>query len=50
MIGDGEIDVKTGKNAGIKTILVKTGIREDSTVTPDIIAENLLEAINYIIK
>ena len=50
MIGDGEIDVKTGKNAGISTVLVKTGIQEDVSVAPDYYAEDLLSAVNIFIK
>ena len=50
MIGDGENDVKTGKNAGIKTVLVKTGIQDDCNVSPDFIANDLLEAVNFALK
>lgn len=50
MIGDADTDVKTGKNAGIKTILVKTGITEKSDVAPDFTANTLMEAVNYIIE
>ena len=50
MIGDGEIDVKTGINANIPTVLVKTGIKEELSVTPDFYANNLLEAVNIFIK
>lgn len=50
IIGDGEIDVKTGKNAGISTVLVKTGIKEQSSVTPDYYADNLLQAVEKVIK
>lgn len=50
MIGDGETDVKTGKNAKIPTVLVKTGIQEESSVTPDYYADDLLSAVNIFIK
>ena len=50
MIGDGEIDVKTGKNAGIPTVLVKTGIKEEISVVPDYYADDLLSAVNIFIK
>lgn len=50
MIGDGEIDVKTGKNADIPTVLVRTGIKEDISVTPDYYANDLLSAVNIFIK
>lgn len=45
MIGDGENDVKAGKAAGCKTVLIGTEeFRQDST------AENLLDAVNQILK
>lgn len=50
MIGDGEIDVKTGKNAGIPTVLVRTGIQEEPSVAPDFYADDLLSAVNIFIK
>lgn len=50
MIGDGETDVKTGKNAKIPTVLVKTGIQEESSVAPDYYADDLLSAVNIFIK
>lgn len=50
IIGDGEIDIKTGKNAGITTVYVKTGIKEDISVIPDYTANNLEEAVNFLIK
>ncbi|MBA5851071.1 HAD family hydrolase [Clostridium sp. cel8] len=52
MIGDTTIDIKTGQNAGIKTILVKTGLAGmDSTynVRPDYISENLYDAVKLIL-
>ena len=49
MIGDKAIDVETGFNAHIKTALVLTGYgRKDIKKLvrqPDIVAENLLEAV-----
>ncbi|MEO6588072.1 MAG: HAD family hydrolase [Pyrinomonadaceae bacterium] len=54
MIGDKAIDVETGFNAGIKTALVLTGYGskavESLTGKPDIVAENLLEAVHGILK
>src|SRR3989344_4293471 len=50
-IGDSTTDVKCGQNAGIKTILVKTGkTKQDKKedVKPDFTALNLLEAANII--
>jgi len=53
MIGDKAIDVQTGFNAGIKTALVLTGYGEKTSETlarkPDLIAENLIEAVKIII-
>ena len=52
-IGDTTMDVLTGKNAGMNTILVRTGeARKDGKydVTPDHIAENLLSAVDYILR
>lgn len=54
MIGDKQIDVETGFNAQIKTALVLTGYGEKAVEElkrkPDVIAENLLEAVQEIIK
>lgn len=53
IIGDSTIDIMTGKNARLKTILVKTGlagIDGEYDVKPDIIAENLLKAIEKLLK
>lgn len=51
MIGDMTIDIQTGINAGMKTILLKTGMAGGDgkyEVVPDYIAENLLDAVEYI--
>lgn len=51
-IGDTTIDIQTGKNAGMKTILVKTGeAGKDGKywVEPDYIAKDLMDAVNYIL-
>ena len=52
MIGDKAIDAGTGFNAEIKTALVLTGYGskdvEKLTQKPDLIAENLLEAVQWI--
>lgn len=53
MIGDTDIDIQTGVNAGLKTGLVMTGAAEKFSkydVTPDILATDLLECIQQIIK
>lgn len=57
MVGDTYGDIQIGKEAGVRTILVKTGKRGKSQLTyrrswpikPDIICENLLDA-SYIIR
>ena len=52
-IGDTTIDTKTGKNAGMSTILVLTGqggTDETYTVQPDFIAEDLMSAVNHILE
>ncbi len=52
MIGDKELDVKTGFNAGVKTALVLTGYGKktaaDLDKKPNLIAENLLAAVKSI--
>ena len=52
IIGDKTIDVETGFNAGIKTALVLTGYGKKAVEAlerkPDVIAENLLEAVKMI--
>lgn len=52
IIGDKAIDVETGFNAGIKTALVLTGYGRKAIETlerkPDVVAENLLEAVKVI--
>ena len=53
IIGDKKIDVETGFNAAIKTAMVKTGYgrhhASDLERPPDIIAENLLEAVKLLL-
>jgi D,D-heptose 1,7-bisphosphate phosphatase len=55
-IGDSVADVQCGKNAGIKTILVRTGKGEESNSIlhkennfPTFVANNLLNACNFIL-
>ena len=54
MIGDKAIDVETGFKAGIKTAMVLTGYGrkdiEKLDKMPDLIIENLLEAVEMIIE
>lgn len=54
MIGDKESDIETGFNANIKTALVLTGYGEKAIGKmerkPNVVAENLLEAVKEIVK
>lgn len=57
MIGDSISDIESGMNAGVKTILVKTGLGSESIsilqnrdIFPSFVAENLLDASNYIVN
>lgn len=57
LIGDSVADIQTAYNAGLKSILVKTGkgaesisILQKGNNFPSFVAENLVEACKYIIK
>jgi histidinol-phosphate phosphatase family protein len=50
MIGDRASDVMTGVNAGVKTILVKTGVPTVESDKATFTAPSLLEAVQYIAK
>lgn len=53
-IGDRYTDILAGKNAGVKTVLLKTGHagadRDKYTVDPDYTFETLYDAVNYILE
>ena len=50
-IGDKEIDVECGRNAGVRSIRVQTGFQHDTKVsTADWVAENLAAAAEIILK
>jgi len=52
-IGDKTIDIETGKRAGCKTVLVKTGYGgkdKEYNVFPDYLAFDLLDAVGFIKK
>ena len=53
-IGDRYTDILAGKNAGVKTILLKTGHagadRDKHTVKPDYTFVTLYDAVNYILE
>jgi D-glycero-D-manno-heptose 1,7-bisphosphate phosphatase len=54
MIGDKKIDVETGFNAGIGSVMVRTGYgrahEQELDRSPDIVADDLLEAVKQIIS
>lgn len=53
MIGDTTIDVQTAKNAGVKSILVRTGHGGGDgkhSATPDFTCDTLLEAVRLIVR
>ena len=57
LIGDSDIDIKAATNAGLKSILVKTGkgaesisILQNGNNFPSFVAENLTEACKFIIN
>ncbi|KPJ69609.1 hypothetical protein AMJ44_03125 [candidate division WOR-1 bacterium DG_54_3] len=54
MIGDKASDVQAGKNAGTKTVFVTSGRgkeeKEKLKIKPDHVADNLLEAVKWVLK
>ncbi len=53
MVGDSTVDIQTGRNAGLKTILVLTGqagLDGKYDVHPDAAAEDLKEAVSIILQ
>ena len=53
MVGDTTTDIQTGKNAGLRTVLLKTGeAGKDGkyNVKSDAIADGLLDAVRHILK
>lgn len=53
MVGDSTVDIQTGINAGLKTILVRTGqAGKDGKykAEPDCVADDLEEAADYILS
>jgi histidinol-phosphate phosphatase family protein len=50
MIGDKAIDVQCGRNAGTKTIFIRTGYALDAPCEPDFIAANMKEAADWILQ
>lgn len=53
IIGDSTLDIKTAENAGMKSILVKTGqsgLDGKYHVTPDEVVEDLFDAVNLVLN
>ena len=54
MIGDNKVDIDAAKNAGVRSVLVTTGMGQtfvdDDSIKPDFIAQSLLSAVtDYIL-
>lgn len=52
-IGDSTVDIQTGNNACMRTVLVKTGLAGKDCkfeVKPDVVADNLLDAVQKILS
>ena len=53
MVGDSTVDIQTGKNAGLRTIMVTTGEAgkdEKYNVVADYIAGNIMEAVEIVLS
>jgi D-glycero-D-manno-heptose 1,7-bisphosphate phosphatase len=50
MIGDKASDVLCGRNAGTKTIFIRTGYALDAPCEPEFIAENMAAAADWILQ
>lgn len=54
MVGDKRLDVELGLHAGFRTVMVRTGYgsahEENLVGRPELIAENLLEAVRHIVE
>jgi D-glycero-D-manno-heptose 1,7-bisphosphate phosphatase len=57
MVGDRHTDIRTGKAAGTRTVLVMTGDgreererNHDAEIQPDYFADDLADAVDYILK
>jgi len=49
MVGDKASDIECGRNAGTKTIFIRTGYALDAPCEPDFIAANMTEAVEWIL-
>ncbi len=50
VVGDLEVDVGLGKAAGCITILLRDSLQEDTSISPDYIATDLMEAAQYVLR
>ena len=50
MVGDRWSDVEAGRRAGCRTIFIDNGYLEKSPETPDIIAKNFSQAVEFILQ
>jgi len=50
MVGDKAIDIQCGRNAGTKTVFVRTGYALDADCEPDFVAANMAEAVEWILQ
>jgi histidinol-phosphate phosphatase family protein len=50
MIGDREVDMETGKNAGCRTILIKSGQETGISVLADYTADNWQDVLRHVIE
>lgn len=50
IIGDSNVDINTGINAGIPQIKVSSELKEETTIEPTYSAKNLTDAVEYILK
>ncbi len=49
-IGDKAIDIECGRNAGVRTVLVRTGYGASQKCVSDLFAENIVEAADLILR
>jgi D-glycero-D-manno-heptose 1,7-bisphosphate phosphatase len=50
MVGDKTSDVQCGRNAGTRTVFIKTGFPFEPGCEPDFIAANMAEAVEWILQ
>lgn len=50
IIGDSNVDIQTGQNAGIPAVRVKSELQEQNALCGEFCAENLEEAVDYVLS